>query len=212
MASTPPHLPVSFCKQVTMDAPLRLVWSVNALRWSAGSGSRCYCRLQVEFGVLHSARLSFWPCIFHGSVLYSPPGSVEDSSLFHFGSFFFFLILPEIFFHHHPHLLSSLCAPWHLPLLDASVITLFISPLLPCHKLPSLKNVILTVLCFGLTNFQKKKFGQLFFFFFLIDFAILGISWKTKYTQMELQRAWKAKFCTCGPSGLTLYYLKTPEC
>lgn len=39
----------------------------------------------------------------------------------------FFLILPELFFHHHLHLLYSLCAPWHLPLLDTLVMTLCIS-------------------------------------------------------------------------------------
>lgn len=89
MASTPPCLPLSLCKQVMTDVPLRLGWGVNALRWSAGSGSGCYCRLQVEFGVLHSARLPLRPCIFHGSVLYSLCASVEDSSLFHFGAFFF---------------------------------------------------------------------------------------------------------------------------
>lgn len=124
MASTPPCLPVSFCKQVMMDVPLRLAWCVSAPRWSAGSGSGCYCSLQVEVCILHSPRLFLWPCIFHGCVLYSLGGSVEDSSLFHFGAFF--NLTWDFCFHHHPHL-QSLCAPWHPPLLDVSVMTLCIS-------------------------------------------------------------------------------------
>lgn len=132
MASTPPRLPVSLCKQVTMDVALRLVWSVNAGRWSAGSGWGYYCRLQVGFGVLHSARLSLRPCIFHSSVLYSLCGSLEDSSLFHCGFFFFIFNFTWdfIFVLHHLHLLHSLFTPWHSPLLVASVMTLCI----PAHS------------------------------------------------------------------------------
>lgn len=84
-------LPIGKQDAAPLDWSQRLAWSLNVLRWSAGSGSGPV--LWVTGRVWSLAFCSTpLPAMYisQGYLLYSVCGSVEHSSLFHFVAFFNF--------------------------------------------------------------------------------------------------------------------------
>lgn len=124
----------------------------------------------------------------------------------------FFNLTWDFFFHHHPHL-QSLCAPWHPPLLDVSVMTLCISSQ-TSHKLQKVSHFWLFTLWH---NFRNKKIQTVKnlpgytvvayttnFLNTFIEFCHLENCWN--YFELELKI-----IMSCGASSLK-FYSKNKSC